>query len=319
MDRVFPGRNGHEMLDLNDLRVFERVAALRSFSSAARGLGLPKSSVSRSVARLESAFGSRLLQRSTRGVMPTETGQALLERCADILGRVGDTVDYISSLGSAPVGMLRISAGIGFGVNVLSEILPTFLLRFPSVEISVDLTSRVTELISESIDVAIRMGPMPNSQFVATKLGTIRRYPCAAPAYLERRGTPQSVAELANHETVEMPSSDGRPRPWEFTNTDGQTVTITTRPRLCVNDALTIHRAVINGAGIGCLSGYLCAPDVASGRLVRLLPGWSPPPVDVSLVFPTNRELAPSVRAFVNFMKEVSAQNCPWQNDSLRG
>ncbi|WP_207476143.1 LysR family transcriptional regulator [Arenibaculum pallidiluteum] len=305
------------MLDLNDLRVFERVAALRGFTAAARALGLPKSSVSRSIARLEGELGTRLLQRSTREVALTEVGEMLRQRCADLLGRVAEMTDYVGGLGGTPRGPLRVSAGIGFGVNVLSELVPEFLERYPQVEVHVDLTSRIAELIADNIDVAIRMGPLPDSRLVATKLGVIRRYLCAAPAYLDRRGVPQGLEDLRAHDTVEMPSADGRPRPWAFSDPSGRTVTVETKPRLCVNDALTIHRAVAKGAGLGCLSGYLCAPDIAAGRLVRLMPEWRPQPVEVHAVFPSNRELSATVRAFVDFLKQSSAPGRSWQDDPL--
>jgi DNA-binding transcriptional LysR family regulator len=126
-------------MDLNDLRVFERVGSLLSFSAAGRALGIPKSSVSRSVARLEAELGARLCQRTTREVVLTEQGAALLERCADIMGKVAETVGYVGALGAAPRGALRITAGIGFGVNVLSEQLPRFLRLYSDVSVTLDL------------------------------------------------------------------------------------------------------------------------------------------------------------------------------------
>jgi len=133
------------VLDLNDLRVFERVAALRSFSAAARALGLPKSSVSRGVARLEAGLGTRLLQRTTREVVLTEPGRVLQERCVGILANVAEASDQVASLGAEPRGRLRVSAGIGFGINVLSEMLPRFLNRYAEVNLSLDLTSRLVD------------------------------------------------------------------------------------------------------------------------------------------------------------------------------
>lgn len=306
------------MLDLNDLRVFERVAALRSFSAAAFALGLPKSSVSRSVARLETGLGTRLLQRTTREVMPTEPGRLLQERCAGILAHVAEATDQVASLGAEPRGLLRVSAGIGFGINVLSEMLPRFLNRYPEVRLSLDLTSRLVDLVSEEVDVAIRLGPMPDSRLVARRLGTMQRFLCAAPGYLERRGTPRTLDDLRSHDTVEMPGSDGRPRPWVFT-TALETVVIEVPPRLTVNEVVTLQRLVVNGAGLGVLSGYLCMSGIAAGRLVRLFPDWSLPPVGVSAVFPSNRELAPAVRAFVDFLKQGSVPGQGWLDSAMPG
>ena len=173
------------MLNLNDLRVFEKVAALKSFSAAARALELPKSSISRAVTRLEKELGARLFQRTTREVTLTDTGTALQERCIDILYRVGETLDYVGGLRATPRGRLNVTAGIGFGVNVLSELLPRFIERYPEVNVCVDLTSQAVDLVAEGVDLAIRMGPMPPSQAVAKRLGSIRRYLCAAPSIWE--------------------------------------------------------------------------------------------------------------------------------------
>lgn len=299
-------------MDLNDLRRFERVGSLLSFSAAARALGVPKSSVSRGVSRLEGALGLRLCQRTTREVVLTEAGVALLRRCVEIMGRVEEAVDYIGGVAAAPRGSLRISAGIGFGLNVLSEQLPRFLTLYPDISVSLDLSSRLSELVADRIDVAIRMGPMPDSSVVAVRLGSMNRYLCAAPAYLARRGTPLTLKDLETFDTVEMPAPSGRPRRWTFRR-DGATAAVEVHPRLEVNDALTIHRAIVNGGGVGVCSGYLCGSDLAAGRLVRLFPEWTLDPLEVSLVFPSRRDLSPAVRAFVDFMKTASRPGELWQ------
>lgn len=302
------------MLNLNDLRVFEKVAALKSFSAAARALELPKSSISRAVTRLEKELGARLFQRTTREVTLTDTGTALQERCIDILYRVGETLDYVGGLRATPRGRLNVTAGIGFGINVLSELLPRFIERYPEVNVCVDLTSQAVDLVAEGVDLAIRMGPMPPSQAVAKRLGSIRRYLCAAPSYLGKHGSPRSVADLGKHDAIEMPAINGRPRIWTFSNSKHRTAKIEPRPRIIVNDPLTIHRLVANGAGIGCVSGYLCTPDFKTGRLIHLLSEWTLPSVKVSVVFPSHRELAPAVRAFVDFIKNASQPGVSWQD-----
>ena len=302
------------MLNLNDLRVFEKVAALKSFSAAARALELPKSSISRAVTRLEKELGARLFQRTTREVTLTDTGTALQERCIDMLYRVGETLDYVGGLRATPRGRLNVTAGIGFGINVLSELLPRFIERYPEVNVCVDLTSQAVDLVAEGVDLAIRMGPMPPSQAVAKRLGSIRRYLCAAPSYLGKHGSPRSVADLGKHDAIEMPAINGRPRIWTFSNSKHRTAKIEPRPRIIVNDPLTIHRLVANGAGIGCVSGYLCTPDFKTGRLIHLLSEWTLPSVKVSVVFPSHRELAPAVRAFVDFIKNASQPGVSWQD-----
>ena len=306
----------HAMKDLNDLRVFERVALLGSFSGAAKVLGMPKSSVSRSIGRLEAELGTRLFQRNTRDVVLTAPGTALLERCAAILDRVVETMDYFNGLGDAPRGRLRVTAGMGFGVNVLAGLIPGFLQAHPQVDVWLDLSTHHADLIAAQVDVAVRLGPMADSRLVARKLGAMQRFLCASPAYLERHPAPAEPADLAGHAVVEMPGVDGRPRAWTLTR-NGDTRTVELQPRVEVNEALAIHRLVLNGAGIGCVSGYLCAPDFEAGRLVRLLPGWTLPAVEVNAVFPSSRSLSPLVRAFVDYLAAHSRPGEGWQVEPL--
>ncbi|SHG12058.1 transcriptional regulator, LysR family [Kaistia soli DSM 19436] len=304
------------MVDINALRMFEKVATLKSFTSSARALGVPKSNVSRAIARLEDELGTRLFQRTTRDVVLTMTGEALLERSPGIIAKLSEALDYVRSLAGQPRGLLKISAGVGFGVNVLAEQLPGFLLLYPDIEIALDLDSRPADLVADAVDIAVRMGPLPDSGMVAVKLGEIRRYLCAAPSYIERRGRPSSIDHIAQHDTIDMPGQNGRARAWTFSR-GGKTTRVEIKPRLAVNEALTVHRLVSNGAGLGILSGYICAPQIVEGRLVHLFPDWSPTPVEVNLLFPSRRELSPVVRAFVDYMKQVSGPGSLWMQDPL--
>jgi DNA-binding transcriptional LysR family regulator len=235
----------------------------------------------------------------------------------EILTRVSEAVDYVSSQSSAPKGVLKISAGIGFGYFVLSETLPDFLGRYPDIDVSLYLTSRSVDLVAEGIDVTIRMGRMADSRLVTTGLGTMQRYLCAAPSYLRRRGTPQSIAELKEHVTIEMPAPSGTPRSWEFYKKTREVEKVAIPPRLLVNDPGMIYRLVVNGAGLACISGYLSGPDIESGRLVRLFPEWSLPPVEISIVYPSSRGLSPTVQAFVKHMKQTAAAGKLWMDDPI--
>ncbi|MET0383600.1 MAG: LysR substrate-binding domain-containing protein [Burkholderiaceae bacterium] len=270
------------MLDLNDLRVFERVGSLGSFSAAARALSLPRSGVSRSVARLEAALGARLFHRTTREVELTAAGESLMARCAAALDELGAAIDHVGNLASEIRGGLRVSTGVGFGINVLTRQLPDFLLRHPKVDLSLDLSSRPADLISERVDVAIRLGPLPDSSMIAVRLGSMRRILCASPAYLERKGKPAAPGELARHDAIEMPGTDGRSRTWRFAKDGAEPAEVAIDPRVSVNEALSIHRLILNGAGLGIVSCYLCAPIPAeainSGWARRALPPRRAPP-----------------------------------------
>lgn len=304
------------MMDLNDLRIFERVAVLKSFSSAARELGLPKSSVSRGIARLEEQLGIRLFQRTTRHVGLTAAGEVLFERSREMLEGLSAALALTAKMAEAPRGQLTISAGIGFGVNVLAQQLPEFLRRYPHVQVSVDLTSRNAELVSERVDVAIRMGEIADSAMVATRLGVLTQYLCATKQYLDEHGRPRKPRELEAHQALVMPSGSGRPHPWRLSR-DGRTEMVEPAARVLVNDALTICTLVHRGAGIGAVSAYLCAEGILDGHLERVLPEWSLAPVPVSLIFPSRREVSPVVRAFVDYMREANERDAHWLLDAL--
>ena len=313
MRSLFHGMD-NPVIDLNDLRVFGQVAALGSFSKAAHALAMPKSTVSRCVARLEEALGIRLLQRTTRDVVVTEAGRLLQERSTTLLSDLDKTMDLVGTLAGEPRGLLCVSAGIGFGINVLSELLPEFSRRYPLVEVSIDLTSREAELIQERVDVAIRMGPIGDSSLIATRLGSLPRYMCASPIYLQSRGSPATPSDLSIHDCIEMPGRDGRARTWTMRRGD-ERAEVHLTPKISVNEAITIHNLVRRGAGIGIISAYLCGPDFEAGRLIRVLPDWRIPPVEVSIVYPSRRELSPTVRAFVDFMRETAAAGASWRAD----
>jgi DNA-binding transcriptional LysR family regulator len=255
--------------------------------------------MSRSVARLEREIDARLFQRTTREVALTPTGEALLLRCAGLLGALEEAVAQVRTSKSVPHGPLRVSA---FAANLLAQELPAFLQRYPDVTVSIDISNETRDLMAD-VDVAIRLGPMPDSGVVATRIRTVTRHLCASPSYLERRGTLESIDELVEHDTVDMPGAYGRPRTWTFTK-EGETKKLEIPARVSVNEESAINKLVVNGAGIGVLSSYCCRPALASGRLVLLFPEWSIPPLDVNLVFASKRELSPNVRAFVDFMKE---------------
>lgn len=205
--------------------------------------------------------------------------------------------DHVGHHAAEVQGELRISAGIGFGINVLADQFPDFLLRYPKVDISLDLSSRPAELVSDLVDVAIRFGLLSDSSMVATKLGEMRRVLCASPDYLERSGTPSTVDDLYDHETIEIPGTDGRARVWRFMQ-GVETRVVATQPRVSVNEALTIHRVILKGAGIGIVSCYVCALDIRAGRLVHLLPQWAVPNLEVNCSSPAGanwrRPCAPS-------------------------
>jgi LysR family transcriptional regulator for bpeEF and oprC len=306
------------VINLNDLRVFERVAALRNFSAAGRALGVPKSTVSRCVMRLETELGVRLIQRSTHTVRLTEPGLALKRRCLEIFAHVNKAIDDVSSASRLPKGTLKINATIGFGYSVLSETLLTFLERYPDIDVSLELTSRPVDIVAEGIDAAIRIGHLPDSRLIATGLGSVNKYLCASPLYLKRRGQPQSIKSLKDHDTIESTChNDGIPRTWQFCKNGVEIHRFDVSRKLLVNDPGMVHRLVLKGAGIASLPGFWCAPDFETGRLIRLFPEWTMPPVEVNILYPSRRGLSPAVRAFVEHMKQSAEGGKLWMHDPI--
>jgi DNA-binding transcriptional LysR family regulator len=259
----------------------------------------------------------RLIQRTTHSVRLTQAGRALKAKCTEILSHVDEAIDSVGRFNMAPKGALKINATIGFSYFVLAQTLPAFLDRYPQIELSLDLTSHPIDLIAGGIDVAIRIGNLPDSRLVTTGLGTIQKYLCAAPSYLDRRGTPLTVKALRGHDTLETPGRDGIPRTWEFYRNSREVERFEIPPRLLVNDPGMIYRLVLNAAGIGRVPGYLCASDIRAGRLTRLLSQWTAPPVDVSMVYPSSRGMAPTVKAFVEHMKQAAASGGFWMDDPI--
>lgn len=300
------------MIDVDDMRAFQKVATLLSFSAAARVLSVRKSAISRSIQKLEGLLGVRLFERTTREVALTEAGRALLGRFSDIVTRVDEVVDLAASLASNPRGRLKITAGIGFGTEVLAELLPDFSLAFPDVDLALDLTSRTVDLVAEQVDVAFRMGVMQDSNLVASRIGGMVGHLCAAPSYIERRGWPNSLAELRAHDLLAIPRGDGLPRRLCLRDSDGVEHHLDTSARLTVNDPKALHRMVLNGAGIAATARYLVAAEIADGNLVRIMPDWSVPAIDVSMVTPAGRERSAAARAFIDFIRKQAAGNARW-------
>lgn len=300
------------MIEMDDVRAFQKVASLLSFSAAGRVLGVRKSAISRSIRRLESALHVRLFERSTREVVLTDAGRAILKQLGEVLNRMDEVVDFAASLNAHPRGRLKITAGIGFGIEVLTELLPEFSIAFPDIAIALDLTSRTVDLVGEQFDVAFRMGPLVDSNLIAIRLGAIGCQLCAAPSYLERRGAPRSTDELGRHDLLAIPRGDGLPRRWSFQDAKGNQCLLNITPRLTANDPHAIYRMVMNGAGIAAIPNYVAISEIEHGLLVRVLPEWSVPAVDVSLVMPAGPGRSPAMRSFIAFIRERVIGNSRW-------
>jgi len=285
------------VLDLAHLRAFARIADLGSVSGAARSLGMPKSSVSRSLSRLEEAVGTALIERSTRHLRLTDAGLLLQRHAARILGDVTEAENAVGGLIGKPTGTLRVSVGFTFAAGPLAPMLPGFLARYPDVRVVLTVDNRMADLLTEEIDVSIRIGPLRDSELIARKLGTIELWPCASPAYLAERGTPRTVEDLLAHRLI---AHTDRRIPWSIRTPSGAVHEIQTEPGTVIPEPAVAKIMLLGGAGIAWLPDFNARQAVADGTLVRLLADHPTEAVDVHALYPSHRSLSAKVRVFVD-------------------
>jgi DNA-binding transcriptional LysR family regulator len=294
-------------MQLDAIHTFVVVAQCRGYAAAGRRLGLPRSTLSRRIQRLEAELGVRLLDRTTRQVALTEPGRALFERCARSLDGIESAVTAAREAGRQPRGTLRVSAPIDVARDVLAALLPRFRARHPDVELHVEVTQRRTDLIADGIDVALRGDTadrtLPDSSLVARRLARHELALYASATYLDARGFPHSPEDLDRHDLVTFGTPNGAP-PWVL-HGPGATVRVTPRAWLRVNEFGVVRSAVQQGLGIGPIEPLTAARELATGRLHRVLPAWSLSDGALYAVYPSARRVPPKVRVFVAAMEEL--------------
>lgn len=276
-------------VDLNRVAVFLRVVELQSFTAAAEVLGLPKSSVSRSVARLEESLGVQLLQRTTRAIQLTEAGRLYFEQASRALSELEQAHETLSQLDARPQGAVRITAPSDLGAQVLAPLAARFVRRTPGITLEFLLTGRLVNLVEEGVDLAVRAGPMRDSSLISGRVSGLDAWLFASPAYLDARGTPTSLQDLAAHDCVLFRPRRGEVE-WTLLGPGGKTQLRAHGP-VAADDFTFLHEAVLAGAGIGLLPAVQCEQDVAQGRLVRLLPPYTGPSAPLHVVWPASRHV----------------------------
>jgi DNA-binding transcriptional LysR family regulator len=290
-------------MDLNDVVIFTKVVETKSFTGAAEQLGLPKSTVSRKLAQLEERLGVRLVQRTTRKLALTDIGQAYYERCARIVADVQAAEQLVTDMQSTPRGRLKVTAPIDLSTRYLGEIFAKFLAAHADVFVELEASDRIVDLIEEGFDVGIRLGPLPESTLIARKLCSLGAVLCATPAYLARRGTPQSVEDLDEHDRVLFTPS---PRTQTWTLVNGEATYDFGRPaRFASNNISAVHNAVVTGLGIALLTDFMVACDIANGTLVQILPEWIGRSIDVHAVYPARQNLPPRLGLFLEHLQRA--------------
>lgn len=288
------------MLDLNEIAAFATVVEEGGFTAAAKKLGVPKSTVSRRVARLEDELGVRLLQRTTRKLGLTELGESYYQRVSQALRSLDQAQDELTEAQDRPRGLLRITAPPDFGIAYLGELVAAFNEQYPEVSVWVELSGRMVDLVAEGFDLALRAGVLRDSSLVARRIAAADGWLVASPGYLSKHGAPQTVDELLEHRCVVYERS-GELRGLELEGPDG-VVTLSIRGRVSGNDFGFLRRALLSGAGIGLLPGFLCKDDLAAGTLARVLPDYKLPGGVFYLVYPSARHLPAKARAFRDFV-----------------
>lgn len=283
----------------HELEVFVAVAEAGSFAKASSRLRLSPPAVTRAISALEERLGASVFNRTTRSLTITEIGQRFFENAKRILADLDAAEKDAVGETAIPHGHLSVTASVTFGRNHLTPIVCGFLDQFPRMSVSVVLLDRVVNLVEEGIDVAIRIGELPDSKLVARRVGTVRKVLVASPAYLERRGAPERPTDLRLHSIIAFTGLLPN-REWRYL--DGRSGnSVSFMPRFEVNDASAAIAAAEAGDGITLSLSYMVADKVRSGRLEIVLNDYSPPPVPVSLVFPEARLIAPKLRAFIDF------------------
>jgi LysR family transcriptional regulator for bpeEF and oprC len=292
---------------LDALRMFVKLADSGSFSRTAQSSGVTQSAVSKQLLHLEARLGTPLLRRSTRGQSLTEAGQEYYAAARRLLNDFDLAELRVSDIHREPRGSLRLSTSAAFGRLYVLPSLAGFFARFPEVSLDFDVSERHANLIGEGIDLAIRTGPLADSPFVATRVGSVRYVTVATLAYLEEHGTPVQPADI-----VDMPGIvfqlDGAVRPWQF-KVNGEAHGLEPRVVIRSNDSEHIRGAALEGLGLAHGPSWLYAADVAAGRLVKVLNAFAPDPLELNIISPTGRQMPRKSQVFMAYVSEKFSED----------
>lgn len=293
------------MYDLNDMVLFTEVVQRGGFSAAARHLGMPPSRVSRRLSRLEAEVGVRLLQRTTRSLSLTPAGEVFLRHCQAMRDEAEAAYAAVAHVQQEPRGLLRISCPVTLAHTVLSTVFAQFLIRYPQVELEVEVSNRVVDPVADGIDVALRVRSTlsDSASYIVKRLGETGAILVAQPSLLARFDPVRGPADLVKLPTVAMSARQGQ-NEWELYGPEGASLTVTHRPRYMASDLLTLREGVEQGIGVGILPDYMCCDALKAGRLVQVLPQWAPLPGIIHAVFASRRGMAPAVRHFLDYLGE---------------
>ena len=297
---------------LKQIESFVLVAAKGSLTAAAQTEGVAPAVVGRRIDALEERLGVKLLLRTTRRITLTHEGSAFLEDCQRILADMSNAEASVSAGGVKASGYLRITVPAGFGRRHVAPLVPGFLARHPDVNLSLNLSDRVVDIVNEGFDCAVRVGDMPDSSLVSVRLGDNRRLCVAAPAYLLRAGVPQTPAELARHECLTLSSEASQTRGWAF-RVDGEVTHLRPSGRIDCSDGQVLHAWCRQGMGIAWRSSWEVEGDIAAGTLAPVLEAFAAPPNGIYAVIPQRKHLPLRVRLWIDFLKHHYGDPAFWR------
>lgn len=291
------------------MHVFVRVVEANSFTRAADNLGLPRTTVTTCVQQLERHLGVRLLNRTTRRISLTPDGAAYFKHATHILAQVEETESCFQESALRPRGRLRIDVPSAIGQLILIPSLCEFHDRYPDIDLVIGMGERLVDLVQEAVDCVIRIGELEDSSLVARRIGSFEFITCASPAYLKRRGIPQTLEDLGAHQAVRFFNNTGRNDCWTFV-VDGQEQQVDLPSKVAVNNWSAYLTCALQGFGLIHTARYTALPYLQSGALVEVLPTFQPKSMPISLLYPQNRQLSPKVRVFSDWVAELFAR-CP--------
>ena len=290
---------------------FVAVATKGSLTAAALADNVAPAVIGRRIDALEERLGVKLLLRTTRRITLTHEGSAFLEDCQRLLADLANAEASVSAGGVKASGHLRITAPAGFGRRHVAPLVPEFIAQHPEVSLSLNLSDRVVDIVNEGFDCAVRVGDLPDSRLVSVRLAENRRLCVAAPAYLQRAGTPATPAELMRHACLTLSSDGGQARGWAFT-VNGELTHLRPGGPLDCSDGQVLHEWCLRGLGLAWRSTWEVEQDVATGRLKVVLEEFAAPPNGIFAVFPQRKHLPLRVRLWIDFIKHSFGDPAYW-------
>ena len=301
------------MDDFGVLPVFVAVVETGGFSPAAHKLGVSKSAVSKRISQFEEKLGVRLLYRTTRRLSLTEAGERYYENAVKALAYASEAEDSVTQLQEKPQGCLRINTPMSFGRLHIAPLIPKFLAQYPGIEVDMVMEDRVIDLVEKGVDVAIRVGDLPDSTMVARKLAPMRSVLCASPEYIAQYGEPKTPTELLNHNCLLFSYLISE---WSFLD-QGELLNVRVSGNYRVNNGEAVREALLQGMGITRTPTFIVGPDIAAKRLVQLLPDYQLPEQTIYAVFPKRRHLPAKVRVFIDFVVDCFGADTPYWDEGV--